>query len=52
MTNERLREMKNAYEYIQYEMSDEERKELFKEAKGNYPKNMDEFWDWAEEQYL
>lgn len=39
----------DAYEHIQYEMSDEERKELFKKHNGKYPKDMDEFWDWVEE---
>lgn len=42
----------DAYEYIQYEMSDKERKELFKKHNGRYPKDMDEFWEWAEEYCL
>ena len=40
-----------SYEVIQYEMNDEQRKELFKLHNCKEPESMDDFWNWAEEFY-
>lgn len=41
-------EAENVYKFIQEEMSNKQRKELFKKYHNSELKDMDEFWDWLE----